>query len=245
VNRVPPWAIGALLGVLALLLLFVMPVMLDDALAQVGVLGVAIVLFMPAFLAPLAAARVGDGGTPLSALAGVCIPLVLMIAVYSGDERHLRLIPAAAYLGVAAFFHASLRSGSSLMEAVVRALLPVAPPFIRGYCRGLTLFWAGFFLLAALCIGRLALAPDAAQAWLFATGWGIGFAMLAVLPVEFLFRKTWFRYYFFGGPFDRFWSRLFPAEATPRGRASLAYIEQYRESERLTKDREAGAQPPR
>ena len=53
---------------------------------------------------------------------------------------------------------------------------------------------------------------------------------------EFLVRKTWFRYYFHGGPFERFWSRLFPAEATPRGRESLEFIRRYHaelEAERL------------
>jgi uncharacterized membrane protein len=245
VNWLPPWVAGALLGVLALLLLFVMPALLDQALARLGVLGVAIVLFAPALLAPVAAARSGDGGTAATALAGLGVPLVLMLAVYSGDERHLRLVPAAAYLGVAAFFHASLRDGRSLMEGLVRALLPVAPDFIRGYCRGLTRFWVGFFVLAALVIGRLALSvdSDAVDGWRFATGWGIGIAMFAVLPVEFLIRKTWFRYYYFGGPFDRLWSQLFPAEATQRGRASLEYIEQYRA--RLKTDPANGARPPR
>jgi len=141
------------------------------------------------------------------------VPLLLMTAVYSGDERQLRLIPAAAYLGVAAFFHASLRGGASLIEHGVRTLLPFAPEFVRSYFRALTLCWAGFFVLAALVIGRLALIGDP-EAWRFATGWGIAIAMLVVMPIEFLIRKPWLRYYYFGGPFDRFWSRLFPAEAT-------------------------------
>jgi hypothetical protein len=55
---------------------------------------------------------------------------------------------------------------------------------------------------------------------------------------EFLVRKTWFRYYFHGGPFERFWAWLFPAERTARGRRSLAYIEAYR-AERA---RRSGAQ---
>ncbi|MBW2267049.1 MAG: hypothetical protein JRH16_00635 [Deltaproteobacteria bacterium] len=243
-NRLPRWAAGALLAVLALLLLFATPALLDEALARVGVVGVAIVLFVPALLAPLAAARAGDGGTPLTALAGLTIPIVLMMAVASGDERHLRLVPAAAYLGVAAFFHASLHGEDSLIERSVRALLPFAPDFVRGYCRGLTLCWAGFFVLAALVIGRLALAGDP-ETWRFATGWGIAIAMLVVMPVEFLIRKSWFRYYYFGGPFDRFWSRLFPAEATERGRASLEYIRQYRERARLKTDPADGASPRR
>jgi uncharacterized membrane protein len=240
VKGVPAWAVGATLGLIALLLLFVAPALLDEALARLGVIGVAIVLFVPALIAPLAAARLGDGGTPWSALAGLSIPVVLMVAVYSGDERHLRLVPAAAYLGVAAFFHASLRDEMSLMERIVRSTLPGVPDFIGAYCRGLTIFWALFFVGAALVIGNLALGPNVA-AWRLATGWGIAIAMLAVMPFEFLFRKTWFRHYYFGGPFDRFWSRLFPPEATERGRRSLHYIENYRAEIALKKAEEDAA----
>ena len=52
---------------------------------------------------------------------------------------------------------------------------------------------------------------------------------LALSVVEFLFRKSWFRYYFRGGPFDRLWSRLFPAERTAQGRRSIEAIRRYRE----------------
>ena len=45
----------------------------------------------------------------------------------------------------------------------------------------------------------------------------------ALLAGEFLFRKWWFRYYG-AGPVDRVFARLFPAEATPNGRRSLAYV---------------------
>jgi hypothetical protein len=52
--------------------------------------------------------------------------------------------------------------------------------------------------------------------------------MLAITIAEFFVRKTWFRYYFHGGPFDRLWSRLFPAGDTPAGRRSMEYIERFR-----------------
>jgi hypothetical protein len=52
--------------------------------------------------------------------------------------------------------------------------------------------------------------------------------MLLASGVEFLVRKTWFRYYFRGGPFDRLWARLFPAERTARGRRSAEAIRRYR-----------------
>ena len=57
----------------------------------------------------------------------------------------------------------------------------------------------------------------------------VWFAMGGVMTLEFFVRKTWFRYYFRNGPFERFWAQLFPAEATARGRRSLEYIEAYHE----------------
>ena len=49
-----------------------------------------------------------------------------------------------------------------------------------------------------------------------------------VTVVEFFVRKTYFRNYWYRGPFERFWSRLFPAEATPMGRRSAEYIRETR-----------------
>jgi hypothetical protein len=51
--------------------------------------------------------------------------------------------------------------------------------------------------------------------------------MAGVMALEFFVRKTWFRYYFRNGPFERFWAQLFPAQATARGRRSMEYIEAY------------------
>jgi hypothetical protein len=67
------------------------------------------------------------------------------------------------------------------------------------------------------------------EAWRAFTGWGIYAVMTAITCVEFFVRKTWFRYYFHGGPFDRFWSKLFPAENTERGRRSAESIRRFRE----------------
>jgi hypothetical protein len=86
----------------------------------------------------------------------------------------------------------------------------------------------GFFALCTALIAALALAGPA-TAWRAVTGWGIYAAMLLVSAIEFFVRKTWFRYYFHGGAFDRFWARLFPAENTEQGRQSAAYIQRYRE----------------
>ncbi len=228
--RLPPWAAAILLLLLAALLLFVLPAQLDAAIERYGVQGVALLLFFPAVAAPIAAARTGDGGTPWTALAGISIPLLTMIAATQGTVRHLRLVPAAGYLAGAAYLHASLRSGSSIFEQMIRGVMPFAPDFIGDYCRALTRFWAAFFVVAAGVVGWLGWTGDV-EAWRLATGWGIATAICAVLPVEFLIRKAHFRYYFFGGPFDRLFARFFPAEETELGRASLEHIRKYRAGE--------------
>jgi len=138
------------------------------------------------------------------------------------------LVPAFVYLGVAETFRASLAREDSLIERCARLLVPETPDFVRSYCRKLTAFWVGFFALCGAGIAVLALAGSA-QAWQALTGWGIYVAVLVVSALEFFVRKTWFRYYFHGGAFDRFWARLFPAENTEQGRRSAAYIQRYRE----------------
>jgi uncharacterized membrane protein len=219
-----PGALGAALAGAAVGLLAVAyPFALSAVLERAGVRGLALALLaLLALTAPLrvAAARgrwLGSAG--LAAL--------LAAAAATGDARFLRLVPAWIHLGLAALFAASLRGPGSAIESAARWLVPEAPGFIRDYCRVVTALWVAVFLGCAAWIGGLALAADAA-AWTRFTSRTVWLAMAAFSAVEFLVRKTWFRYYWYGGPFDRLWSRLFPAERTERGRRSLRYIEEVR-----------------
>ena len=160
-------------------------------------------------------------------LAAAGLATLLALAAASGDARFLRLVPAGIQLGLAALFAASLRGPGSIIETAARWLVPEAPDFIRGYCRHVTALWVVVFLASAGVIGWLAVAGSPA-AWRAASSRDVWIAMAVLSAIEFLFRKTWFRYYFHGGPFERLWSRLFPAERTARGRRSLRYIEEYR-----------------
>jgi uncharacterized membrane protein len=219
----------------------VYPFAVDALLAGVGVRATAAVLLLltTAWLLLTRAARSRAGTAPAGDAAPVhpfaprallrgaapalALPLLFALSAVSGERDWLLLVPACVYLGLAGVFLASLSGGSSIVEQMARFLVPSAPPFIRGYCRGLTRVWAVFFALCALLIAGLALSGRL-EAWRALTGWILYAAMLAFGGVEFLVRKTWFRYYFYGGPFDRLWSRLFPAEATAAGRRSQAYI---------------------
>ena len=184
----------------------------------------------------MAAAPSSDPPTPAATWAalrparrGVAAGVVVLLALAaaSGDARFLRLVPAWIYLALAALCAVSLRGPGSLIESVAQWIVPDAPAFIRGYCRGVTAAWVAIFLANAAAIAWLALAgpPEAWSRFALRDVW---LAMGAFAAAEFLVRKTRFRYYFHGGPFERLWARLFPAERTARGRRSLAYIEAWR-----------------
>lgn len=149
-------------------------------------------------------------------------------AAWTGRVVCFQLVPAVVYAGLAAYCASSLRGPDSIVERVARLLVPEAPPFIRSYCRTVTALWAVLF--AAISVAIAWLAASGHPAWRSASGLWLYAAMGAVSFVEFLVRKTWFRYYWHGNPFDRFWSWLFPADRTERGRRSMAYIAQIRAS---------------
>jgi uncharacterized membrane protein len=170
-------------------------------------------------------------GSSVVATRGLVISLgcigALLVSLAMGDARFMRLVPAWVYLGLALFCFGDARNEEPFMERGIRLAIPGVPPFIRDYCRGLTVAWGVFFLVCAAGIATLALTASAERWRIFSTrDLFIGMALVSL--VEFFVRKTWFRYYYWNGPFERFWSRLFPAEQTEAGRRSLAYIEDYR-----------------
>lgn len=216
-------AFGVAIGIA----LLAYPYLLGGLLARFGVRASCAILLAISLvsIALGARARAAVGARAWPALA---IAAALLAGLLSGRPGALLLIPAIVYLGVAEVFARSLAREDSILERGVRFLLPVAPDFIRAYCRGVTWLWTGLLAASGVAIAGLALAGSLA-AWQAVTGWGIYALMLVVSAIEFFVRKTWFRYYFHGGPFDRFWSRLFPAENTEQGRRSAEYIRRFRE----------------
>ena len=236
--------VGAL-GVATVALLVGYPLMVTSGRDAMGVRPLALMLVgMGALLAPLTrrflrrtlGAETGRSGpgpgrgkrNRVLVVGALCIPTVLGLAIASGERVFLQLVPAVVYGITAGIFAASLGAPVSLMERAVRTLIPSAPEFIAEYCRGLTRFWAWFFAGAAAIAAALAVAGPATY-WTAFTTWGVPAAMVVVWVVEFAVRKTRFRYYYIGGPIDRVWAHFFPAEATPLGRQSLAYIRKRRE----------------
>jgi uncharacterized membrane protein len=218
--------IGLAVGGLAV----VYPWVLDGVLARVTVRALAVSLLALLVLSLPLRSRLLGGGGPLTWLPAAGLGALLAVAGAVDDARVLRLIPAWVYLCLAGIFAASLRAPDSIVERGARWLVPVAPTFIRRYCRKTTALWVAIFLAVALTTSLLALQPDG-EAWRQFTSRTVWLGIGVLSLVEFLFRKSWFRYYARGGPFERLWSGLFPAAETERGRRSQAYIVEMREQE--------------
>lgn len=215
------WAIAGM-GIAAAVLVY--PRVLDAALDRFGVRIVS-ALLLAVLVASLPLRSRGRSSGPVAAIG---LALLLLGAAIGDDRRVLRLLPAWVYVGLAWTFFSSLRTPPSLVERGARWMVPEAPPFIGDYCRVVTAGWALCFALTAAVVAGLAFAGSP-EAWRLFTGRDVWIVMALLMVLEFFVRKTWFRAYFRGGPFERFWSTLFPAEATARGRRSLAYIRRYRE----------------
>ncbi len=227
-ERLLRWGIVSGLAVAVAASVLAYPFFSEALLSALGVRGVA-GAGLALSAAPLLALAARGGATWTALAPALGLPAAFAIALASAEPRALRLVPACVNLGIALLFAQSLRGERSLVERAARWMVPEAPEFIAPYCRRVTALWALFFCASAAGIAALALFGSAA-AWQSAAGAGLYAAMLGLSALEFLIRKTWFRYYFHGGPFDRFWSRLFPAEATEMGRRSEETIRRYREA---------------
>jgi len=173
-------------------------------------------LVLPARTAPLGI-RIGRWPVVGMALLGAA-------AVLLDRQSPLLLAPSLAYAAAAAVFWGSLSDESSLIERFVKLIHPYKPDFVDPYCRKLTSVWGWFFAGHGAALAVLVLFAPATW-WEAYTGWVMLPTMLAFAAIEYVVRKTAFRYYPYGGPIDRLFSTFFPAEETELGRRSQAYIE--------------------
>jgi uncharacterized membrane protein len=167
------------------------------------------------------------GVSPIGAAERIALLGTLGAALATGSPVALMLLPALVHAAVAKAMFASLGADVSLIEMGARVSHPLAPDFIRPYCRRQTAVWGTMFGASAVVTAALALAgQDAAhRAW---TGWLFWTLLAAYCVVEFFWRKAWFRY-FGDGPFDRLLAHFFPPQRTERGRRSQAYLLRMRE----------------
>jgi len=225
-RRVRNWiSVGVLAAFLALLVI-AYPYLLTGALPRFGVSRTSVALFFIVALSFGIRSRIPAAPLQWSAAPSMGIPALLAAAAFSGDALYLQLVPSVVYLTLASWFYASFRSGASIIERVARLMVPEAPDFIRPYCRKVTGLWAVFFAASSLVIAYLAILGTQSE-WAFFAGKLVYALMIAASLLEFVVRKSWFRYYFHGGWFDRVWQRLFPPENTPEGRRSMRHISEY------------------
>lgn len=172
-------------------------------------------------LAALAQWRLGRSPRDVSHL--MIATAVAIAAAIWRVHALLLVIPALAFFGLAWLCWSSL-SGTSVIERMAKLIQPLAPTFIAPYCRRCTICWAVAFLLYGGIQVVLA-ATGNHEGWqLFSRKIG-PIAIGAFVVLEFLVRKTYFRYYE-NRIIDRVLERLFPAERTEMGRRSKAYIDE-------------------
>jgi len=213
----------ALLGAAFLAALFVLPLAGELLLARFGVRAVAAVVLV---VAARGLAGAGSGSLAAS-LPRYGAPLALLGAAWwTGERLWLALLPALVNVVLAVLFARTLLEEQSLVERVARSIHPYLPAFTRRYCHVTTAVWVAFFLASAGVIAWMAIFEP--QRWRFFATTAYLAVLVALSAAEFLFRKLWFRYYG-SGPLDRVLARLFPAQATARGRRSVAHIERMQE----------------
>jgi len=193
--------------------------------AALGVRGFALLMLVPALIAAITM-RGAPSQVSLSSNERATLLAILAIAVLTGSELAIRLLPALVHAAVARLMLSSLE-GETIIERTARVWHPLAPDFIGPYCRKLTVVWAALFGASAAITAVLALGGWT-QAWRAWCGWVFWTVLAIFVAAEFVWRKAWFRYYG-NGPLDRLLARIFPSQATARGRRSMAYMHLMRE----------------
>jgi uncharacterized membrane protein len=220
-NRLQAAMIGA-----GMLMATLWPLLLDALMSLFGHSTVAAGVALLAAGSAIADRR--RGAAAVSTVARATIVVLAASSALGAGMRPLLLVPACIYTALSWVFFTSLRTETSLVELGARMIQPVAPDFIGPYCRRVTALWGAVLLANAIVLAVLALVAPV-DTWRTAAGVGVWVWMGGISAAEFLVRKTYFRNYWYLGPFERVWSKLFPAEATPMGRRSAAYIRLVRE----------------
>jgi len=181
---------------------------------------------LAAWLVSLALLRRNRAIPGLGTLSRVGLLALPVLAMATGSELYLRLVPAAIQASLVGVFLLSLRGGSSLFGEAARLVQPYAPDFIEPYCRKATLAFAALFAAQAAVLVMLVFRPPVAG-WALASSALIWLPLLLLSALEWSVRKVWFRHYG-RGPVDGLLRRLLPPERTARGRRSLEHIRRVR-----------------
>ncbi len=168
--------------------------------------------------------RARGSRTEVLALAKQHWPVLVLVLVATlwRNQNLLLLVPVLVSLFLCWTFAKSLRDGPPMIERFARMVEDDLPDFCLPYCRKVTLVWCAFMLLNAIVVGVLAFRAPL-EWWTLYAGFVFYFLMAALLGIEAIVRKLWFRYYS-DSLVDRLFARFFPAANTANGRRSLAYV---------------------
>ena len=190
--------IGKTIGVVLLVMLFPF---LSTYLVELGFASLELLAF-----AALTLWRGLKTSTPWLRIGSLLLAALLAIAAFFANAYFIWLVPAFAYLGLAALFGHTLWSPPSLCERLVRLLYPEFLPGVAEYLRGLTWAWTLFFAVNVLiCAVLPALAGQ--QVWAIYTG-GLVYLLMALLAIG-----EWF-----------YRHRRFPDMPIPPAKETLKYL---------------------
>lgn len=147
---------------------------------------------------------------------------LVVVAMIWKNATLLLLVPMLLSLFLFWTFARSLRDGPPMIERFARMVEDDLPDFTLPYCRKVTIVWCVFLLLNAAVVGTLAFAAPI-EWWTAYAGFGFYLLMGALLGIEAVVRKLWFRYYG-DSPVDRVFAHFFPAANTENGRRSLDHV---------------------
>lgn len=207
-----PWQI--VLAVLQGLVLLGYPLAVYAGLSHFGTRGVGLlvlVMLLPGILRTVAQRRAqlkGTLGLP------VAIAALMLTAMVTDDERFILAYPALVNAVLLAQFAATLRAGSlPMVERFARLQVDDLSAAELVYCRRVTQFWIGFFVVnGGACAGLAAFAP---RAWWALYAGLLSYILLGLcFAVEFTLRKYLFRR-FGSNPLDRFYRRIFGPQIGP------------------------------
>ncbi|MGC4123142.1 MAG: hypothetical protein QM765_52955 [Myxococcales bacterium] len=205
-----------LIGVLQAIVIVTYPVAVYFGLSHFSTRGIGLLVL--AMLAPTLIKALKSRREQLMATMGmpIAIAFLMLLAIASDDVRFVLAYPALVNLVLLTQFAATLRKGSqSMIERFARLQTDDLSPAELEYCRNVTVFWCGFFVLNGGACGLFA-AFTSRGTWALYTGL-LSYVILGLLfAVEFTIRKYRFRK-FGTGLLDRIYSKIFPPPPTQAG----------------------------
>ncbi len=200
------------LGILSALFALAYPLAVYLGLSHFSVRGMGL-LFI-AVLLPSAAFKIWRRRAQARQLIGLSLSALALIglALAFDDERFMRAYPVLISAALLLQFGWTLWHTPPMVERFARMQVDDLTDAECAYCRGVTLFWCGFFAVNGALSAALALFASRG-AWALYTGLIAYLAIGLCFAAEFALRKYRFRHRAPRSALDRLFARIFPNEA--------------------------------